>query len=345
MTNKNESLENIKKTLHSKIPFKIKGDFKLTKAKKSFGQAEVNIDNNLIDQTKSILSKYVDKHTILQRYNELSLQNKLNTYPKHFPVRMENKKGLFADRNNVFMYFPFCLELSDRNIENHFSFEFVENSQEIYKRIISPCVKKAFLNNREIHDLLKENIEEFTYLFSLFHELGHMVGPWQATPDRHYRLKVHWKTHAIMGELSADLLIAKCVPEFLELSLINVLGKIFFYSRKGFIQNRNSGILNSDNDAWGGAFILTRLMEEGVISFNNGMYNFKIDKLMPTLIELSNEIEELGNIVINSPDKNSQTKIIDQWMVNHLPMKNREFIFPEEVSYLFERLKKVPEYC
>ena len=174
--------------------------------------------------------------------------------------------------------------------------------------------------------------------------MGHYVGGWRATPFKRPELKIHWFKHAIMGEISSDLLLAKCAPELLEVSLTNLLGKIFFYARKGFSLNQYCGTLNEDNDVWGGVYFLRELLDHKVIQeVGRSDYHFELDKLIKTLIFMSDEVENLGKSIIKEESKDTQEQILRHWMASKIEMDKSGFVFDEQIKEMFSYLVPVKE--
>ncbi|KZN59872.1 hypothetical protein N473_02850 [Pseudoalteromonas luteoviolacea CPMOR-1] len=323
--------------------FLLKGNFRLTKSKMSFGAARFKIERNVLDTSLRMFDKISCKEEVLRNYQAFSMDGKKVVLPKHYPVSMTEREGVLGGNRNVFMYFPYCMGEMDSNPDNHFSLEFVESSQEIYSNVVRPCLYKTFINADEINNKLVNNIKNLTYLFSLFHEIGHLIGPWQATPNRREDLLVKPFYHAIMGELAADLMIARCNPSYSDISLMNLVGKMFFYARKGFCDSPTRAMVNLDNDSWGGVYMIKSLLDQGVITRSGNLYHMDLDRLIDGLIYQFNQVHELGLEVIKLKTKEEQMAFVESWMRTQLEYDEEGYLIPEEVINMFNLLKDVPE--
>ncbi|CAH9057913.1 hypothetical protein PSECIP111951_01764 [Pseudoalteromonas holothuriae] len=341
--NKNINKEILQRVERSE-DFLLRGNFRLTKSKMSFGAARFKIERNVLDTSLRMFDKTSCKDEVLRNYQTFSMDGRKVVLPKHYPVSMTEREGVLNGNRNVFMYFPYCMGGMDANPDNHFSLEFIESSQAIYFNVVAPSLYEVFVNADEIDQKLSNKIKNLTYLFSLFHEIGHLIGPWQATPKRRDDLLIKPYYHAIMGELAADLMIARCNPEYLEISLMNLVGKMFFYARKGFMENPIQAMVNLDNDSWGGVFMIKSLLDQGVVTRSGDKYHMDLDKLMDGLIYQFNQVHELGLEVIKLKTKDEQMAFVESWMSAQLDYDDEKgYSIPKEIINIFNLLKHVPE--
>ena len=315
------------------------GNFSFTKGAKGKGYAWIIIQEEIIQKSNNILSLVSSLDELISRYEKY--QGAKLVKPNHYPVKFLSKQGIFTKNSNVFMYFPFAAGMKSNNISKHVSFEFVSTTISIMEKIIVPASKKLFPTDILFLDDMLKDIEQYTYIFSFFHEVGHQVGPWQVSPEKNERLKIGGKLHSIFGELSADLLIAKYCSEVPYATVLNIFGKIFYYGRFGESPSSHLAQISNDNDSWVGVFLLKRLLQNGVISDRHSAYTLSIDLLMKTLSDLSDEIEELGRSVLELETKKEQEDKLLNWMKKEFEVRQESYFLPAEVQCFYKCIQEI----
>ncbi|MFP3801313.1 hypothetical protein [Paraburkholderia sp. SIMBA_027] len=265
-------------------------------------------------------------------------------WPRHYPVRFLSGNAALVNIEEVFVYFPYALELEDKASDAVFGFEFVDVSESIIEAVHVPCMQAAFAEQdwRKSVDLLLARRTEAIYLYSILHEISHGVGPWRVIPSCDENLRLSAAQLAIMGELAADLDAACRAANFPEVGLLIFMNRIFWYARRGFADDNRRGKLNADNDAWGGAWLWERSVAHGLVSTKGARLILDVARLPAFYESCRREVTELGQTLLAAGT--GQRGMLDAWMRKGVPGAQDQFIYPESLCRLFQKCSNVPEH-
>lgn len=323
----------------------IEGEIIFTKSPKGYGYGEFTLDKSLYLKSLEQLTQILPPETIMERslpYNFQKIEIKI---PRHYPVKINNSKGVLNNHQNLFAYFPYCMKsYFQENSDSNFSLEFYERSINIYNIILKPIFNIIFIESDQLIESLSENLPNKIWTFSMLHELSHQVGHWYMNPKSNPSIKVNGLFKGIMGELSSDLFSTVYFSEFIDANLINLLMKCFYYSRIGFLENESSGQLNSDNDSWEGTLILSRFIKSGALFYKKSKLSINKSQLIQDCDTLWKEVNNLGLEISQYKHKEEQDEKIINWMKNQLPFNNGSWLFPQDIRNLFKSIEHIPEF-
>lgn len=237
------------------------------------------------------------------------------------------------------MFFPQCLGIKYNNSEYDFGIEFIDIWAAIFHQIIFTCVFETFdVQSIEFFMESLAYLEETIYLASLFHEVGHRVGPWKISPHSDKRLNHNQFKLNVCGELSTDSLMGYLIPESWELSVFILIHRLFWFGRFNFNKNKLSGALNNDGDCWIAAYLWNKCLKLGVIE-SREKYHIQHERMQELFADIIQEIDFLAQSLI---DCDNQSEELIRWMSSHVPYINDRFIYPPLLREIYEKCNHFP---
>lgn len=323
----------------------IDGQLQLTKTELSYSDALLVKDSFLEQSVRNWIEDRSSFHEIIQRYHKYDSKLLDFSWPEHYPFRVLAGSGAITSGSNIFMFFPQVLGIHGRGIEDYFGFEFVDVWENILKQSVLPCLQRVCTTETQTKLALGlyRELSRSIYLASVFHEVGHRVGPWRVSPALSSGVKVQGFQLDVLGELAADCLIVHHLPEFPELLQFIIFQRIFCFGRKGFRENPASGLINRDNDSWIGSFLWNRLLENGGLHIENGKLNFDHLRSLDTLRSVIKEIDCLGERVQALSGEAEQKQAVFDWMRTGVEHNGKSFQIPFSLQVLFHECSDIAE--
>jgi hypothetical protein len=320
----------------------LKGFFKLTKTENGWIDALAIRDHDLEVSVEHWISERSSYETILERYHEYdpSLQSK--KAPQHYPLRILSGIGSISSGKNIFMFFPEALGIEANDETDVLGLEFIDVWSNMFRRSIFECVKRVFSTQDQFQLLvpLQANLERTIFLSSIFHEIGHRVGPYRVSPTRAPEMNLTEFQTNVLGELATDSILIRHLPEFPEVVLFVILQRIFWFGRRGFADDPLSAQINNDNDAWIGAYLWSKLIQYSVIELSAGGLKFNFAHVKNCFDQIIASIDELARI---SSGQSNQTEIVLNWMSRQVPCERGRFFLPPEMKDIFSLCHDIPE--
>lgn len=338
-----ERLNSLKDDLASNRSFiRLNGYFKLTKTEQGWVDALAVRDRALESSVMHWLSERSSYQEIIGRYQAYDNELHSKELPQHYPLKILSGVGSISSGKNIFMFFPNALGLEPQCEQDVFGLEFVDVWSNLFRRSIFDCVKRVFSTEDQLRLLvpLETNLERTIYLSSVFHEIGHRVGPFRVSPGMAPGMNLSEFQVDVFGELATDSHLILNLPEFPEVAAFVILQRLFWFGRRGFSDNPLSAQINHDNDAWIGAYLWQKLTEFGVISSKQGKLRFQSERVVECFTSI---IEETDAMARRTQSKSNQDELVSQWMCNQVPCERGRFFLPEGLRDLFGRCHDIPE--
>jgi len=336
------SFERLKNEIEDRNSFiHLKGLFKLTKTERAWVDAVAVRDRHLEREVQEWISSRSSYAEIMDRYGAYDPTLQSREFPRHYPLRMVCGVGSACSGRNIFMFFPNALGLASTGEHDVFGLEFIDVWSNIFRRSVFECVKRTFAIDDQIRISLPlaTNLERTIYLSSIFHEIGHRVGPYRISPSRWEGMNLTEFQTDVFGELATDSLLILNLKEFPEVAMFILTQRLFWFGRRGFLDNPLSANINNDNDAWIGAFLWNRLRKT-VIGIRDGKLHLDTTQIESVFQSIVMEIDQLARATCSSAN---QKELVYQWMANQVPCSRGRFFLPEELRSVFEKCQDVPE--
>ncbi len=325
----------------------LNGSLGLTKTKTNFSDGTFLRDLDLERDVDAWLTqRKLEFSDVLMRYQAYDPSLQSFDRPQHFPVRLLKGLGSIASGKNIFLFFPNCLGVPARDESDVIGFEFVDVWHNLFLKSVLPCW--SLVGDEEslfpVATELCARLEKTISLASLFHEVGHRVGPYRVSPAADPRLKLSTMNVDILGELATDTLLLLNLPEFPEIEQFVVLQRLFWFSRRGFLDNPRSAIINEDNDAWIGAFLFNRYLSSGAITETNGRLRFDWSRFRGVFEAVLRDIDQLGSELVTLPPA-AQNAHANAWRAREVEQdpETGQFELPEGMIRVFSRCVSIPE--
>jgi len=176
----------------------------------------------------------------------------------------------------------------------------------------------------------------------VFHELGHEVGPWRVSPTPRPDMHLDGYELDVLGELSTDSLMILQLKECPEIPLFIILQRLFWFSRRGFKENPMHGHLNTDNDAWIGLYLWSKLKRHGVISVLGDRLDYNPHAVQDCFQEVVHEIDAL---FVPGAEKEIQRSLIQKWQQEMVSdhLSSGAFCYPEDLRNFLSRCHSIIE--
>lgn len=330
----------------------LQGQYKLTKSDSNQSRALLFRDLQLEKRALKYLDQEIGITEVLQNYylyeQQQSLQlgyeqnKKAPTLPQHCAVNILSGVGPICSGSNIFMVFPEVLGLKPKQDEEVFGFEFVDVWENIFVNNILPCIKIAFDLSSQINFkvTLFKNLERAIFLSSVFHEIGHQIGPWKISPTPLNQMKIQDMELDVLGELSTDALLICQLRDIPEIAQFVILQRLFWFGRCGFRENPCSGLANVDNDSWIALFLWQRLQEHGILRISRSKLQFNADSVVSCFSAITKEIDLLYSPKLNKTD---QQRIVKNWMKQSVPQSGGKFIYCSSFQNLLIKCQSITE--
>lgn len=225
-----------------------------------------------------------------------------------------------------------------------YNFEFVEAWENIFVTTILPCVKKNFSTTSYelLNRTLFSKLDRAIYINSLFHDLGHQVGPWKSTTISKSVAGLTAFEFRILSELFADTEQILNLNDFPEIQMLIVLQKLFWFGRRKYHQDKESGAANTDSDAWLAIFLWNKLSNsQALVRDSEGRLEYNHDKATQTFEEIYLEIKSLYLSNFASPERLSQA--VKKWMYSNVNVKKGKFIYANNYQTLLQQCSEISD--
>ncbi|MBC7370633.1 MAG: hypothetical protein H7326_03655 [Bdellovibrionaceae bacterium] len=312
-----ELLKKLKNDLDQKAGhLRIRGQLHLTKSQPAYCDAVLLRDVSLENDVSGWIDERTSWSDLLDRYQSMDPELISGQPPEHFAVRVLSGRGSICSGKNIFLFFPHCLGITETDSSESFGLELVDVWRNVFEKVVFPCARSVLDSESLVAALpgLLHAIEKTTYLASVFHEIGHRIGPWKVSPKPNEKLRVDSFYLDILGELSTDCALVKNLSPFPEINSFVTLQRMFWFGRRGYLDNPKSAWLNTDNDSWISAFLWNELTRQKLLQKNGDKWNLKFSELPGFYSELYSEIQDLGLEVLRHSTKLMQNQIVEHWM-------------------------------
>jgi hypothetical protein len=334
---------NIKSYFKNKDLVHICDSFQLTKTENNFSEAYLFRDYDLERNTFSWLSHRCSMSALIEKYRNFSVNPEPLKIPDHWPVRILAGSGSISSGKNIFMFFPQVLGVNPVQDTDIFGLEFIDVWSNIFNKIIFPIVKNVCCTETqfEIAKGVGTKLDQTVYLASLFHEIGHQVGPYKVSPTSYPNMKLKGFLLDVMGELSTDSMLVSNLDHFPEIAQFIILQRLFWFGRRGFSDNPKSALVNRDNDSWLGSYLWQKLIDKEVLQFTSTqklIIDFK--KAAKIFHEIAMEIHVL---ISTDQSEEEQFATIRHWMNKGVPNQGGIYQLPNEFQQILSKVSDFPE--
>jgi hypothetical protein len=318
------------------------GFFRLTKTEQGWVDAVAIRDFAVEKNVARWISERSSTDAIMDRYQSYDPELHSRKAPQHYALKILSGIGSVSSGKNIFMFFPEALELEAKSEEEVFGLEFIDVWSNIFSQSIFECVKRSFTPESQVKLLvaLESNLAEAIFLSSIFHEIGHRVGPYRVSPNVPSDMNLSPFQRDVFGELATDSLLILNLKEFPEVAAFVILQRLFWFTRRGFADNPLSATINSDNDSWIGAYLWNKLTNSGVVSPTQRGLNYHPENIVPCFSEIISEIDRLAHFHRGHA---LQRERINQWMSNQVPFSQGRFFLPPNLKSIYEVCHDIPE--
>ena len=326
--------------------------FSPTKGSPERSQLILCRDLDLEYSVKSRIERGISYSILMERYRAYDPKISDRGWPDHVPMRVLAGYGPLASGHNVFLFFPEALGLEEQELDQArefptFGIELVDVMERAFLECVFPCVQKLFdLDSQlQIMSLLHSRVARTDYLASVFHEVGHRVGPFRVSPDKDPAVQISGFEFDAIGELSSDSLLVTNLWEFPDVLLWSTLQRIFWYARIGSGQSPTQSQLGTDNDSWTGAFLWNRLEISGALSkVTDDQWSFDVTNALDTWKDIRDDVHEIADRVSSGGSAREQLRLARDWMSSELePRSEGGFALPESLQHAYQLIQGVPE--
>jgi hypothetical protein len=305
---------------------------------------ELFVDHRLKIRVSSWIEQRGSFTDFMFRYHDFDTRLIDKSWPAHFPVHILNATGQITEGRNIFMFFPEVLGLSTGLHEDYFGLELIDVWEAVFDQVVTPCVQCLFdvTTQFDYFEVFYTYRRELIYLASVFHEIGHRVGYWKVSPFKDEQIHLSTMQGSIMGELSTDTYLVKFIPEFSELGSFVLYQRLFWFGRMHYEIDKIHGALNTDCDAWIGAYLWQVAERVGCLRSNadNGLWHID-QKLITTVFDtVFDDLQALGSLLIRSIN---QIDTLQQWMEKQVPRdEDGRFIYPDTMDRALSHCNNIP---
>ncbi len=225
-----------------------------------------------------------------------------------------------------------------------YNFELIAVWENIFVTTIFPCIKKSFSQTSVelFNKTLFSKLDRAIYINSLFHDLGHQVGPWKSTKISKSVSGLSAFEFRILSELFADAEQILNLSEFSEIQMLVVLQKLFWFGKRRFQQDKESGSANTDSDAWLSLYLWNKLYKSGAISKSfDGKLEYNSKKVLNTFEEIYLEIKSLYLANYTNPEKLSQA--VKKWMISEVNVQKGKFVFEKNYKAILQNCADITD--
>lgn len=314
-------------------------DFQIrpTKGNATLCRGSLKRDRELENLTKSWLNERSSFETIAEKYKRYDPSGIISEWPQHYPTRFVSMSGVLAEGRNIFIVFPLALGRIGKTESDYFGFEFIDVWEKVFHSIVFPCVAATFCQQSidEISCMLRPVISKTIYLASVFHEIGHRIGPWKVVPKHNPKLKLSRFHLNILCELATDSFLVSFLSDFPEIKYFVILQRLFWFGRFGFSEERQNNDSNEDNDTWIASYLWTKLIRHSCIVETDGQLMLKLHNADAAFSEIIDELAHLGQKVYAEPLH--QDKIVQEWMCTSAPNIAGQFTLSADLKAIFSQ--------
>jgi len=340
MSPRHEQYAALKQQVDSQAPrFQVEGILHFTKSAPGFYRQQLERDFGLEEELKTWIAGRASFEQLASRMIPYNTEGHALHWPAHVPVKMLGFEGSFGDWENVFLFFPHALGFLPEKPDDIFGFELVQVSEAIFANAILPCLTQAFYPYESLTELCCSHatIRRSVYLYAIFHEMAHLVGPWRVSPRIAPLLKVTEYQQGALSELSADLLAFKAAGrEFPEMVLTTFLMRIFWYLRRD--KKRN------DVDGWIGAYWWNLAMRGGaLIPSLEGKFELDVPRLLTVFEAALEEVLLFGHATLALPAE-AQSAHAAAWMESQVSGPHESYRIAPELENIFSQCQSIPTW-
>lgn len=325
----------------------IQGHLHLTKSSPAYCDVTLLRDLELESDVRGWLNERVKGAELMGRYRrdaEFPISTEL---PDHYAMRVLSGRGAICSGRNIFLFFPYCLGVSQSQESDCFGMELIDVWRNVFEQVVFPCARTV-LGRRTLMAAvprLLRSLDKTIYMASIFHEAGHRVGAFRVSPVADTRLRLTSFYLDVMGELSTDCLLVKNLSEFPEIAAFVTLQRLFWFGRRGFLDNPRSAWINQDNDSWITACLWNELKRAGVLGRDaRGDWEILCERLPEFYAGLAREIESIGRRVLNHASSAGQNAEVSAWMKSKVEWNAKEgFLLPADLQTVFMKCSRFPE--
>ncbi|HZW07854.1 MAG TPA: hypothetical protein VFF65_12090 [Phycisphaerales bacterium] len=317
----------------------------LTKGEAGHKQIALARDRHMEKRAQLYLSDRLGMDKLLQRARDRGAPFSSKQLPHHYVARLLYASDPTIEQNS-FMLIPQIYGVQPEGSEKFRAIEIIDNAEAAGSQIIFPAIHRLCdLDTRRFvaTDLMPVHLELYT-LWGWCHELGHWTGPFRIAPERDPQLRITQSFIDHLGEADTDSLAAELTPEIPEIAVLMILTRIFSWSRRGFVNNPESGLTNSDNDAWVGTAMFRRALASGGIALDgHGKVHLDVPSLCQMTRGLHRDLQVLGQHLMGECAA-VQNALVCDWMRSEVECTAGQFRLPELQRHLYEQLGDLPEY-
>ncbi|MGQ5524300.1 hypothetical protein ACUHMQ_13720 [Chitinimonas sp. PSY-7] len=315
-----------------------------TKGKGQPTQCELFVDRALRERVTTLTEQRGGFANFIARYQDFDPRMVDSRWPAHFPVHVLSAKGQIVDGRNIFMFFPEVLGLSTGQEKDYFGLELIDIWDAVFDQVVTPSVQRLFDTQTQFDyfEACCTQRREFIYLASIFHEIGHRVGPWKVSPTKDENIHLSKMQVDIMGELSTDTYVVKFLAEFPELASIVLYQRLFWFGRMHYDQNSLHGALNTDNDAWIGAYLWQVAEQVGCLKHDSatGLWHIDRDRIASVFDVVFDALQAIGARLLN---ETNQVNVLQRWIGERVPQdEDGLFVYPDSMAQALRRCADVP---
>lgn len=343
-----ELLESIRTGLReNRDKLHIQGHLRLTKSSPAYCDVVLLRDFDLENDVHVWLNDRANSLQIMKRYQGDANAPISMALPDHYAMRVLSGRGAICSGRNIFLFFPYCLGVTQDTESDCFGMELIDVWRNVFEEVVFPCARTV-LGHRTLLAMipgLLRSLDKTIYLAAIFHEAGHRAGAFRVSPISDERLRISSFHLDVMGELSTDLLLVKNLREFPEIASFVTLQRLFWFGRRGFLDNPRSAWINQDNDSWITAYLWNELKREGLLTLN-AWNKWDIDhRTLPNFYEkIWREVESIGQRLLEIARPEDQDSLISNWMKSKVEWNaNENFILPRDLQSAFMSCSRYPE--
>lgn len=266
--------------------------------------------------------------------------------PKHFAVHLLSGLGSISSGKNIFLFFPQCLGLVPERAQDCFGLELIDVWTNVFERAVYPCLAKvADLRTKyEVFTSLRLKTERTIFLASIFHEVGHRVGPYRVSPQPDPRMSLSEFHLDVLGELATDSLLVVMLEEFPEIAQFVMTQRLFWFPRRGFMDSPEMARINEDNDSWIGAYLWNAFEQQGILRWQGWRLSIDWSRVVDGFRGVLAEIDALG-VKVLAAAPGEQDAVVRQWMDAQVARSpSGRHLLPAGLRGMFEACQSIAEF-
>jgi hypothetical protein len=312
---------------------------KLTKTERNLCSATLLRDKGLEEVVMAdIAGRAGSFERVMARYQEYDPSLVDLSTPKHVAVHVLSGLGSISSGKNIFLFFPQCLGLVPAHEQDCFGFELIDVWTNVFEHAVYPCLARvADLRTKyEVFTSLRLKTERTIFLASIFHEIGHRVGPYRVSPRPDPRMALSEFHVDVLGELATDSLLVVMLEEFPEIAQFVMTQRLFWFPRRGFMDSPEMALINQDNDSWIGAYLWNTFEDQEIVRWHERRLSIDWSRVVDGFRGVLAEIDALGAQVLDAAP-GEQDALVQHWMdarVERSP--SGRYVLPAGLRGMFE---------